>query len=84
MGVNLAAYLAAWAMGAVDNLYLVGAQLPVEQRDTAADVIDEMWSQGLAGASTALVVIGHIVGAILMGFSLRGRSRPSVGLPCCS
>ncbi len=72
LGVNLVAYLGAWAMGAVDNLFLIGAKLPAEQRDVAATVIDQMWSDGLAGVSTALFVLGHIFGAILMGLALRG------------
>jgi hypothetical protein len=78
LGVNLVAYLGAWAMGAVDNLFLIGGQLPVEQRDTAAVVIDKMWSSGLAGVSTGLFVLGHVIGAILMGFALRG-SIPAIG-----
>ena len=76
--VNLAAYLGSFAMGAIDSLYLVGAQLPPEQRDAAAAVIDQMWSAGLAGFSTTLFVLGHIVGAILMGLALRG-SIPTLG-----
>src|SRR3954447_8332321 len=72
LGVNLVAYLGAWAVGAVDNLYLIGAQLPAEQRDVAATIIDKMWAEGLAGVSTGLFVIGHILGAILMGLALRG------------
>ena len=76
--VNLAAYLGSFAMGAIDSLYLVGAQLPPEQRDAAAAVIDQMWSVGLAGFSTTLFVLGHIVGAVLMGLALRG-SIPTLG-----
>ncbi|TDU88938.1 hypothetical protein EV138_2491 [Kribbella voronezhensis] len=78
LGVNLIAYLGAWAMGAVDNLFLIGAQLPADQRDTAAAVIDKMWSSGLAGVSTGLFVLGHVLGAILMAFALRG-SIPTFG-----
>ena len=78
LGVNLVAYLGAWAMGAVDNLFLVGAKLPVEQRDVAATMIDRMWSEGLAGVSTGAFVLGHVVGAILMGLALRG-SIPTLG-----
>lgn len=78
LGVNLVAYLGSWAMGAVDNLFLIGGQLPVEQRDTAAVVIDKMWSSGLAGVSTGLFVLGHVIGAILTGFALRG-SIPIIG-----
>lgn len=78
LGVNLLAYLGAWAMGAVDNLFLIGAQLPAEQRDTAAVVIDKMWSSALAGVSTGLFVLGHVIGAILMAFALRG-SIPTLG-----
>lgn len=78
LGVNLVAYLGAWALGAVDNLYLVGAKLPVEQRDTAAEIIDKLWSEGLAGVSTGIFVLGHVLGAILMAFALRG-SIPTLG-----
>ena len=78
LGINLVAYLGAWAMGAVDNLFLIGAKLPAEQRDVAATVIDKMWSEGLAGVSTLLFVLGHILGAILMGLALRG-SIPTCG-----
>jgi hypothetical protein len=78
LGVNLVAYLGGWALAAIDNMYLAGAMLPVEQRDGAAALIDAMWSHGLAGISTLLVVIGHVLGAILMGLALRG-SIPTVG-----
>jgi hypothetical protein len=76
--VNLLAYLGAFAMGALDHLYLIGALLPPEQRDVAAIVIDKMWSSGIPGVSTLLFVLGHFVGAILMGLALRG-SIPTVG-----
>ena len=72
LSVNLVAYLGAFAMGAIDNLYLIGALLPPEQRDVAALVIDAMWSSGIPGISTSLFVLGHILGAILMGLALRG------------
>jgi len=72
VAVNLVAYLGAFAMGALDSLYLIGALLPPEQRDVAAIVIDKMWSSGLPGVSTGLFVLGHILGAILMGLALRG------------
>jgi hypothetical protein len=72
LGVNLTAYLGAFAMGAIDNLFLIGASLPPEQRDVAAIVIDKMWSTGIPGISTNLFVLGHILGAILMGLALRG------------
>jgi hypothetical protein len=78
LGVNLVAYLGGWALAAIDNMYLAGAMLPVEQRDGAAALIDAMWSDGLAGISTLLVVFGHVLGAILMGLALRG-SIPAVG-----
>jgi hypothetical protein len=78
LGINLLAYLGSWAIGAVDNLYLVGGKLPVEQRDAAAAVIDKMWAEGLAGVSTGVFVLGHVLGAILMAFALRG-SIPTVG-----
>jgi hypothetical protein len=72
LAVNLVAYLGAFAMPALDNLYLIGASLPPEQRDVAAIVIDKMWSAGLPGVSTLLFVVGHFVGAVLMGLALRG------------
>jgi hypothetical protein len=78
LAVNLVGYLGAFAMPAIDNLYLIGASVPPEQRDAAAMVIDKMWSSGIPGVSTTLFVLGHIVGAILMGLALRG-SIPTVG-----
>jgi len=72
LAVNLMAYLGAFAMSAIDNLYLIGASLPADQRDVAAIVIDKMWSTGIPGVSTNLFVLGHILGAILMGLALRG------------
>jgi hypothetical protein len=78
VAINLVAYVGAFAMGAVDNLYLIGALLPPEQRDVAAIVIDKMWSSGIPGVSTSLFVLGHFLGAILMGLALRG-SIPTVG-----
>jgi hypothetical protein len=72
LAVNLLAYLGAFAMSAIDNLYLIGASLPADQRDVAAIVIDKMWSTGIPGVSTNLFVLGHILGAILMGLALRG------------
>ena len=70
--VNLVGYLGAFAMAAIDNLYLIGALLPADQRDVAAIMIDKMWSSGIPGASTNLFVLGHVLGAILMGLALRG------------
>ena len=78
LGVNLVAYLGGWALPALDNMYIAGSKLPVEYRDGAAALIDAMWSERLAGISTLLFVIGHILGAILMGLALRG-SIPTVG-----
>jgi hypothetical protein len=78
LGVNLVAYLGGWALAAIDKMYLAGGMLPVGQRDGAAALIDAMWSDGLAGISTLLMVIGHVLGAILMGLALRG-SIPTVG-----
>jgi hypothetical protein len=78
LGVNLVAYLGGWALPALDNMYLAASKLPVEQQDGAAALIDAMWSERLAGLSTLLFVIGHILGAILMGLALRG-SIPTVG-----
>lgn len=70
--VNLVGYLGAFAVAAIDNLYLIGALLPADQRDVAAIVIDKMWSSGIPGVSTNLFVLGHVLGAILMGLALRG------------
>jgi hypothetical protein len=78
LGVNLIAYLGGFALSALDSMYLAASKLPVEQRDGAAALIDAMWSEGLPGISTLLFVIGHILGAILMGLALRG-SIPTVG-----
>jgi hypothetical protein len=78
VAVNLVGYLGAFAMFAIDNLYLIGAVLPPEQRDVAATVIDKMWSSGIPGVSTSLFVLGHFLDAILMGLALRG-SIPTVG-----
>ena len=78
LAVNLTAYLGSFAMGAIDNLYLLGGLLPADQRDVAAIIIDQMWSTGVAGFSTSLFVLGHIIGAILMGLALRG-SIPTLG-----
>jgi hypothetical protein len=78
LAVNLTAYLGGYAMFAIDGLYLAGAGVPAEQRDGAAALIDETWSTGASGLSTALFVIGHVVGAILMGLALRG-SIPTIG-----
>jgi hypothetical protein len=72
LGVNLVAHLGGWALPALDSMYVAAAQLPVEQRAGAAALIDAMWSDGLAGISALLMVIGHVVGAILVGFALRG------------
>ena len=76
--VNLMGFIGAFALFAIDNLYLIGASLPVEQRDVGAIVIDEMWSAGIPGFSASLFVLGHFLGTILMGLALRG-SIPTVG-----
>jgi hypothetical protein len=76
--VNLMGLIGGFALFAIDNLYLIGASLPVEQRDVGATVIDEMWSAGIPGFSTNLFVLGHFLGTILMGLALRG-SIPTVG-----
>jgi hypothetical protein len=78
LGVNLIAYLGGFALAALDSMYLAASKLPVEQRDGAAALIDAMWSEGLPGISTLLFVIGHILGAILMGLALRS-SIPTIG-----
>jgi hypothetical protein len=78
LGVNLTAYLGGFALAALDSMYLAAARLPVEQRDGAAALIDAMWSEGIPGISTLLFVVGHLLGAVLMGLALRG-SIPTIG-----
>ena len=78
LAVNLMGFIGAFALFAIDNLYLIGASLPAEQRDVGAIVIDEMWSTGIPGFGTNLFVLGHFLGTILMGLALRG-SIPTVG-----
>jgi hypothetical protein len=76
VAASLVAYLGGSAMGALDVLYLAGARLPAEQRDGAAALIDAVWSTGISGVSTGLFVVGHVLGAILMGLALRGSIHP--------
>jgi hypothetical protein len=78
LGVNLVAYLSGWAFPALNNLYVAGATLPVEQRGGAAALIDAMWAHGFLSISAMLMVVGHISGAILIGLALRG-SIPTAG-----
>jgi hypothetical protein len=78
LAVNLMGFIGAYSLFAIDNLYLIGASLPAEQRDVGAIVIDKMWSTGISGFSTNLFVLGHFLGTILMGLALRG-SIPTVG-----
>ena len=78
LAVNLMGFIGAFALFAIDNLYLIGASLPAEQRDVGAIVIDEMWSTGIPGFGANLFVLGHFLGTILMGLALRG-SIPTVG-----
>jgi hypothetical protein len=76
IAVNLASYLGASAMSALDVLYLAGGHLPTEQRDGGAALIDAIWSTGISGFSTGLFVVGHVTGAILLGLALRGSVHP--------
>ena len=78
LAMNNAAFLGAFAMSAIDNLYLIGGSASAGAARHRRDVIDRMWSSGLAGVSTNLFVLGHIAGAILMGLALRG-SIPTLG-----
>jgi hypothetical protein len=78
LAVNLLGFVGAFSLFAIDNLYLIGALLPAEQRDVGAIVIDGMWSTGISGFSTNLFVLGHFLGTILMGLALRS-SIPTVG-----
>jgi hypothetical protein len=78
-GVNLIAYLGAGlSFAAMDNLTLVGGELPAGQRGAAAAVIDAFGASGIFTASTAAFIVGHVLGAVLMGFALRG-SIPTLG-----
>ena len=78
LGVNLIAYLSAMGVPLWTACTSRASRLPVEQRDGAAALIDAMWSEGLTGISTMIMVIGQLLGAILMGLALRG-SIPTVG-----
>jgi hypothetical protein len=78
LGVNLMGLIGGFSLFAIDNLYLIGASLPAEERDVGAIVIDEMWSAGIPGFGANLFVLGHFLGTILMGLALRG-SIPTVG-----
>jgi len=78
-GVNLIAYLGTGlAFGAVDNLNLVASRLPADQRAGAVALIEAFGISGLFDLSVGLFVIGHIIGAVLMGLALRG-SIPFTG-----
>ena len=83
LGVNLVAYLGAFAMGAIDNLYLIGASLPSRSTRRRCYRDRQMWSSGIPGISTCLFVLGHILGAILMGLALCGSIATIGGWPCC-
>ena len=76
LAVNLTAYLGGSAMGVLDVLYLAGGRVPAAQRDGAAALIEGFWSVGISGISTLLFVIGHVLGAILLGLALRGSIHP--------
>jgi hypothetical protein len=76
--VNLVGFIGGFALFAIDNLLLIGASLPAEQRDVGAIVIDEMWSAGIPGFGANLFVLGHFLGTILLGLALRG-CIPTVG-----
>jgi hypothetical protein len=76
--VNLVGFIGGFDLFAIDNLLLIGASLPAEQRDVGAIVIDEMWSAGIPGFGANLFVLGHFLGTILLGLALRG-SIPTVG-----
>ncbi|QBR92268.1 hypothetical protein [Nocardioides euryhalodurans] len=78
LAVNVLAFTGGWALPALDTMYVAAAGLPADQREGAATLIDAMWSQGLAGVSALLMVVGHVVGAILIGLALRG-SIPTFG-----
>jgi hypothetical protein len=78
LAVNLVGFIGAFSLFAIDNLYLIGASLPAQQRDVGAIVIDQMWSSGIPGFSTNLFVLGHFLGTILLGLALRG-SIPTIG-----
>ncbi len=78
-GLNLLAYLGTGlSFGAMDNLVLAASGLPGDQRDGAAVLIDAFAASGLFNLSIGLFVIGHILGAVLLGIALRG-SIPTFG-----
>ncbi len=72
-GVNLVAYLGTGlSFSAKDKLVLAAGRLPAGERDGAARLIDAFATTGIFNTSIALFVIGHIVGAVLLGLALRG------------
>jgi hypothetical protein len=76
--INVVSYLGGASLAAVEVLYLAGAQLPKEQQDAAAGLIDKFWSAGLVSLSAWLFTFGSLAGGVLMGLALRGRI-PVVG-----
>ena len=77
-GVNMVSYLGGATLAVVEVLYLAGGQLPKDQQDAAAALIDEFWSAGLVSFSAWLFTFGSLAGGVLLGLALRGRI-PTVG-----
>ena len=78
LAMNNSAFLGAFAMSTINNLYLIGGLLPAEQRDAAAASSTGCSRAGSPVSAPNLFVLGHIAGAILMGLALRG-SIPTLG-----
>jgi hypothetical protein len=71
-GVNLAAYLGAGLGFAGLDLATEVAARPDLDRSTMVTFIDGYATHGVFGVGIGLFVIGHIVGAVLLGLALRG------------
>ncbi len=71
-GVNLAAYLGAGlGFGSLDMTTAIAAR-PELDRPTMIAFIDAYATHGVFNVGVGLFVIGHIVGAVLLGLALRG------------
>ena len=71
--VNVVGYLGL-GLGLVflDTMLLLAAQQPSGDRDVLVAFLDSLESSGVFGLGVGLFVIGHVVGAVLMGLALRG------------
>lgn len=68
--VNMAAYLGSGLGLAAADIYLETAAKPGFDRDVLAGFLDAASSHGVFGLGIGLFVIGHIVGAVLLGIAL--------------